>query len=248
MNNARRDEQWLRANRPSDFTSTYDTVHNPAHYTEGRQYEPIDVIEDWQLPFHLGNALKYIARAGRKDPTLTRQDISKAIWYLERFSDQFVEPEAQARDADELIAAKEEQNEREFIALGEIPSTILFGSDEDAIPFDASDWEYPAFDNEYGYGAAQPVDPSSFFPYGKDTTKFGQDEVIFTETEGDNILGHKANGDVIWLGHAPRSVNYEDILKFEEYNRNEVDRLEAAKSEANPWDQLPSDVRPDFDR
>ena len=62
----------------------YDTVEEPSHYVEGREIEPISVIEDWQLGFHLGNALKYIARAGRKseDPT---EDIEKARWYLARY-------------------------------------------------------------------------------------------------------------------------------------------------------------------
>lgn len=85
---------------------TNDQVNSPAHYSKGRTFEPIDVIEDWDLSFHLGNALKYISRAGRKDAALTRQDISKAIWYLERFSDQLLESELQADDADQLLADK----------------------------------------------------------------------------------------------------------------------------------------------
>lgn len=40
---------------------------NPSHYTDLNP-EPIEVIEEWNLGFHLGNALKYMARAGRKDP------------------------------------------------------------------------------------------------------------------------------------------------------------------------------------
>lgn len=59
-----------------------DRVDHPAHYTEGRRYEPIDVIEDWGLGFHLGNALKYISRAGRKGDA--REDLEKAVWYLNR--------------------------------------------------------------------------------------------------------------------------------------------------------------------
>jgi hypothetical protein len=58
-----------------------DPVHHPAHYTKGR-YEPIDVIEDWQLGFCTGNALKYIARAAHKGTELT--DLEKARWYLDR--------------------------------------------------------------------------------------------------------------------------------------------------------------------
>ena len=60
----------------------YDPVNRPSHYTEGRKYEPIDVIEDWELGFCTGNALKYISRAGRKDNAI--QDLEKAKWYIER--------------------------------------------------------------------------------------------------------------------------------------------------------------------
>lgn len=44
-----------------------DAVNHPSHYAEGREYEPIDVILDWGLGFNLGNTVKYISRAGRKD-------------------------------------------------------------------------------------------------------------------------------------------------------------------------------------
>ena len=55
-------------------------VHSPKHYTEGRKYEPKDVIRDWGLNFNLGSAVKYIARAGRKDDVV--QDLEKAREYL----------------------------------------------------------------------------------------------------------------------------------------------------------------------
>lgn len=51
------------------------------HYTDGRRYDPIAAIDAWGLDFHLGNALKYVARAGRKDDTL--QDLRKALFYLD---------------------------------------------------------------------------------------------------------------------------------------------------------------------
>lgn len=60
-----------------------ETVNHPNHYNTGR-FEVIDVIEDWQLGFHLGNALKYVARAGKKDPSKEEEDLRKAIWYIER--------------------------------------------------------------------------------------------------------------------------------------------------------------------
>ena len=61
---------------------SHDVVNNPSHYAEGREFETIDVIEDWGLGYHLGNAVKYISRAGRKDDIL--QDLRKAQWYLNR--------------------------------------------------------------------------------------------------------------------------------------------------------------------
>ena len=63
--------------------SVNDSVNHPHHYTFGK-LEVIDVIEDWGLGFHLGNAVKYIARAGRKDPTAVVEDLEKARWYLDR--------------------------------------------------------------------------------------------------------------------------------------------------------------------
>lgn len=61
-----------------------DPVSHPAHYTRSK-YETIDVIEEWQLGYHLGNAVKYISRAGHKDPAKTVEDLRKAVWYIERF-------------------------------------------------------------------------------------------------------------------------------------------------------------------
>ena len=58
-----------------------EMVNHPSHYNMGK-YETIDVIEDWQLNFNLGNAVKYISRAGHKDDIV--QDLKKALWYLER--------------------------------------------------------------------------------------------------------------------------------------------------------------------
>lgn len=62
----------------------HDNVNHPAHYTDGR-IEVIDFIEDKQLGYHLGNAVKYISRAGKKDPEKTAEDLQKAVWYLNRY-------------------------------------------------------------------------------------------------------------------------------------------------------------------
>ena len=59
----------------------FDVVNNPSHYCEGRKYEPIKVIKDWNLNFNLGNTVKYISRAGRKIDAL--EDLKKARFYLD---------------------------------------------------------------------------------------------------------------------------------------------------------------------
>ena len=60
-----------------------DVVNHPSHYTDGK-IEVIEFIEDKKLGFCLGNAIKYIARAGKKDPTKEVEDLNKAKWYIER--------------------------------------------------------------------------------------------------------------------------------------------------------------------
>ena len=57
-----------------------DMVHRPAHYCYSK-YEPKDVIRAWGLNFNLGSAVKYIARAGRKDDIL--QELNKAKQFIE---------------------------------------------------------------------------------------------------------------------------------------------------------------------
>ena len=60
-----------------------EVVNHPQHYNTGK-YEVIDVIEDWKLGFHLGNVVKYVARAGKKDPAKEIEDLKKAAFYLDR--------------------------------------------------------------------------------------------------------------------------------------------------------------------
>ena len=62
-----------------------EKVNHPPHYGgEENPYEVIKVIEAWKLDFHLGNAVKYIPRAGVKDPNKEIEDLEKAVWYLNR--------------------------------------------------------------------------------------------------------------------------------------------------------------------
>jgi len=61
-----------------------ERVNHPSHYHAESGLEVIDIIEAWSLNFNRGNALKYIARAGHKDPAREAEDLRKALWYIER--------------------------------------------------------------------------------------------------------------------------------------------------------------------
>lgn len=61
------------------------TVNHPDHYNLGG-VEVIDAVEAWGFGegFNRGNAIKYIARAGRKDLETEIEDLEKAKWYIQR--------------------------------------------------------------------------------------------------------------------------------------------------------------------
>jgi len=58
-----------------------EEINHPERYGNDT-YSPINVIEAWNLGFHLGNVIKYIGRLGKKDAPL--QELKKARWYLDR--------------------------------------------------------------------------------------------------------------------------------------------------------------------
>lgn len=61
-----------------------ESVNHPQHYGgKENPYEAIKVIRAWDLGFSLGNAIKYIARAGKKDPDKRIEDLRKALWYIQ---------------------------------------------------------------------------------------------------------------------------------------------------------------------
>lgn len=60
-----------------------EAVNHPSHYGgEDNIYEHIKVCEALGFNYHLGNATKYIFRAGKKTNAL--EDLKKARWYLDR--------------------------------------------------------------------------------------------------------------------------------------------------------------------
>ena len=64
--------------------SENESINHPEHYGGDNTYEAIKVIEAWNLDFSLGNTIKYISRAGKKDKAKEIEDLKKALWYLDR--------------------------------------------------------------------------------------------------------------------------------------------------------------------
>ncbi len=61
---------------------THDDVNHPKHYNSNPSgIECIDVVE--HMGFNVGNAIKYLWRAGHKDPDAIK-DLRKAVWYINR--------------------------------------------------------------------------------------------------------------------------------------------------------------------
>jgi hypothetical protein len=70
---------------PSDpnLASNREAVNHPNHYGGDTVYETIKVLAAWRLGFLLGNAVKYLSRAGKKDPKKLLEDLKKSRWYLD---------------------------------------------------------------------------------------------------------------------------------------------------------------------
>lgn len=63
--------------------SNHDPV-NPRHYADLGEYSAVHIVPIWGVGYEVGNALKYIQRAGSKPNTPEIQDLKKAVWYLNR--------------------------------------------------------------------------------------------------------------------------------------------------------------------
>ena len=81
-------DEILREEELKAYSNYHQVVGDNIETEKNRYYgsgdtEAIKVIEDWGLGFSLGNAVKYIARAGKKTPDKIK-DLKKALWYIER--------------------------------------------------------------------------------------------------------------------------------------------------------------------
>ncbi len=61
-----------------------DQVNHPNHYGGDTTYETVKVLGAWGLGFLLGNTIKYISRAGKKDASKLVEDLKKSRWYLDQ--------------------------------------------------------------------------------------------------------------------------------------------------------------------
>lgn len=73
----------IEESRPTDSIQVDNIVNHPPHYTGfSNGAEVIDITEN--LPFNRGNAIKYLARAGKKNPDRELEDLKKALWFVAR--------------------------------------------------------------------------------------------------------------------------------------------------------------------
>jgi hypothetical protein len=64
------------------MSDQYEQIDHPKHYQLAGGIEVIDIVE--HMPFNIGNAVKYLCRAGLKPGTDTLTDLRKAAWYVQR--------------------------------------------------------------------------------------------------------------------------------------------------------------------
>jgi len=176
--------------------TNHDPIDSPAHYAEGRQYEPIDVIADWELNYHLGNTLKYVSRAGRKLNQL--EDLKKARWYLDREIQtlEAVQPRVTYEDVLEAVTAE--------AAAGRELLNEYGVADVDDQPLTGWDW-----DDEYMWDPSLgPVEISDAEVKAllakKDLNQFDEDEIVSTVERRGLIIAFKKDGSSCLLNNQGR--------------------------------------------
>jgi hypothetical protein len=182
--------------------TNYDPIEKPSHYAAGRKYETIEVIEDWDLSYRLGNSVKYISRAGRKDPAKTIEDLKKARWHLDReiAALEGAEPPYNATYEDILedYASCAVTGEELVLEYG------LQDVDDQKLDYwEASDSDWVAFwdsDDEYMWDPSLgPVEISAEevqeILAKKDLNQFNDDEIVSTVERRGMVIGFKKNGE-----------------------------------------------------
>ena len=179
---------------------------NPDHYKGDRKFEPIEVIEDWGLNYRLGNALKYIARNGRKPGEDAREGLKKAIWYLEReIQSQTNEPAYPTPDYDQILTAQRNgdfDNVYDFYLSG--------------IPFDAAD-EIDLWDD--ALGPQEPMDATGNPVYAGDY----KGPLYAPHPQVKETAHTQYVGDAEW--DAPVTDGYQGERDLELFEEDEIVRI-----------------------
>ena len=152
---------------------------NPAHYRGDRKFEPIEVIEDWQLNYRLGNALKYVSRNGRKPGEDPREGLRKAIWYLER--------EIEALDKPSQYKPAEYEDVLEYYGQS-IDLDDAWGDFWEKTPDYISGW-----DDSLGPIEIEPEEIQERLAK-KDLDQFEDDEIVSTIERRGMIIGFRKDG------------------------------------------------------
>ncbi|MBO7462041.1 MAG: DUF3310 domain-containing protein [Bacteroidales bacterium] len=135
-------------------------VYNPDYYRTGK-IEVADFIEDKGFNFFLGNVVKYVSRAGKKEGNDAEQDLRKAKWYLDR---EIGRLESKNRPRPERLGSELPRNKRcckdkskvknaELTAdeYADIAATLsLLCSDGDEYELTDS-WEFPYDESDFGW-------------------------------------------------------------------------------------------------
>ncbi|WP_314315174.1 DUF3310 domain-containing protein [Negativicoccus succinicivorans] len=100
-----------------------DIINHPSHYTDGK-FETIEAIESWRLGYHLGNAVKYISRAGKKSKDTELEDLRKARWYIKRYIDH-LNPGVEVIDPEDYAADKGLDSDLSLAVLCLVASGLL---------------------------------------------------------------------------------------------------------------------------
>ena len=183
---------------------THDPINSPSHYAEGRQYEPIAVIEDWQLNYRLGNAVKYISRAGRKQNAI--EDLRKAVWYIEREIETL-----EGTRSPYAVSYRDVLEDAAYEAAnGSVPlyeysvNVPQADVDEEPLPFWDSDEDY-MWDPSLGPVDLTEAEVSEILAK-KDLNMFDPDEIVSVVEKRGFVLGIKKDGSTCELGANGRCV------------------------------------------
>lgn len=121
-----------------------DPVNHPSHYTA----YPVEVIQltAW-MNFCRGNAVKYIARAGLKDPAKEIEDLKKAAWYINYEIDRLEELKAQEQPVVEVEEGEPVLRDLDTTALADhVDLQLVSGSDEVVLSREEAELLYRALD------------------------------------------------------------------------------------------------------